>query len=55
MYIIHIVYVFALMGNIYSRWPAMVEEDPGKETYYEMGNSGCIPVRMGQEGDRETC
>lgn len=47
------VYIFVLMGNIFSRWPAMVEEDPGKETYYEMGGSGSVPVRMGQEGDGE--
>ncbi len=29
------------------RWPAMVEEDPDEETYYEMSDSFCtIPVSV---------
>lgn len=43
--------VVRTMGGTSSRWPAMVEEDPDKETYYEMGDNGCVPVRIA--GDRE--
>ena len=28
----------------------MVEEDPDKETYYDLGNDGPVPVRIMEAG-----
>ena len=47
----NVMYVQCVMSYTYihvhvSRWPAMVEEDPNKETYYEMGktSTSSVPV-----------
>lgn len=43
------IYIYISRSNMQiqmHRWPAMVEEDPDEETYYEMGdqNSNSVPV-----------
>ena len=43
--IIILVGVFIMLALIVYRWPAMIEEDPNEETYYEMGHrDNPIPV-----------
>jgi len=42
----HLTQTCKYMDTHMYRWPAMVEEDPDEETYYEMGdqNSNSVPV-----------
>ena len=38
-------HILIMLVLIACRWPAMIEEDPNKETYYEMGyRDNPIPV-----------